>query len=116
MAYKGGLYECLYTDDVWLWQHYSSRKDLYAVLRGLLAALLSIQCSPLLLLQTVSTARTCNPIVLDCLKPISHMNLIEHRLGCFGICLNKQPLGIFGRNEIAMVYSKGHLQAILSHR
>ena len=36
--------------------------------------------------QVISTARTCNLIliVLDCLKPISHKRLIEHELEGFG--------------------------------
>ena len=43
--------------------------------------------------QVISTARTCNLIliVLDCLKPISHKRLIEHELEGFGIRLNKAP-------------------------
>ena len=52
--------------------------------------------------QVISTARTCNLIliVLDCLKPISHKKLIEHELEGFGIRLNKQPPGItFRRKE-----------------
>ena len=54
------------------------------------------------LTQVISTARTCNLIlvVLDCLKPISHKKLIEHELEGFGIRLNKQPPGItFRRKE-----------------
>ena len=54
------------------------------------------------LLQVISTARTCNLIlvVLDCLKPISHKKLIEHELEGFGIRLNKGPPGItFRRKE-----------------
>ena len=53
-------------------------------------------------MQVISTARTCNLIliVLDCLKPISHKKLIEHELEGFGIRLNKQPPGItFRRKE-----------------
>ena len=53
-------------------------------------------------LQVISTARTCNLIliVLDCLKPISHKRLIEHELEGFGIRLNKQPPAItFRRKE-----------------
>ena len=52
--------------------------------------------------QVISTARTCNLIliVLDCLKPISHKKLIEHELEGFGIRLNKQPPAIsFRRKE-----------------
>ena len=52
--------------------------------------------------QVISTARTCNLIliVLDCLKPISHKRLIEHELEGFGIRLNKQPPAItFRRKE-----------------
>eukprot|EP00191_Tetraselmis_sp_GSL018_P009152 CAMPEP_0177617362 /NCGR_PEP_ID=MMETSP0419_2-20121207/24823_1 /TAXON_ID=582737 /ORGANISM="Tetraselmis sp., Strain GSL018" /LENGTH=361 /DNA_ID=CAMNT_0019115831 /DNA_START=47 /DNA_END=1133 /DNA_ORIENTATION=+ len=43
--------------------------------------------------QVISTARTCNliVIVLDCLKPITHKRLIEHELEGFGIRLNKEP-------------------------
>lgn len=53
-------------------------------------------------LQVISTARTCNLIliVLDCLKPISHKKLIEHELEGFGIRLNKKPPAIsFRRKE-----------------
>lgn len=53
-------------------------------------------------MQVISTARTCNLIlvVLDCLKPISHKKLIEHELEGFGIRLNKQPPGMtFRRKE-----------------
>ena len=56
-------------------------------------------CTPV---QVISTARTCNLIlvVLDCLKPISHKKLIEHELEGFGIRLNKQPPGMtFRRKE-----------------
>ncbi len=52
--------------------------------------------------QVISTARTCNLIliVLDCLKPLSHKKLIEHELEGFGIRLNKQPPAIsFRRKE-----------------
>ena len=43
--------------------------------------------------QVISTARTCNLIliILDCLKPLTHKRLIEHELEGFGIRLNKQP-------------------------
>ena len=52
-------------------------------------------------MQVISTARTCNLIliVLDCLKPISHKRLIEHELEGFGIRLNKQPPGITFRKK-----------------
>ena len=51
--------------------------------------------------QVISTARTCNLIliVLDCLKPISHKRLIEHELEGFGIRLNKQPPAISFRKK-----------------
>ena len=51
--------------------------------------------------QVISTARTCNLIliVLDCLKPISHKRLIEHELEGFGIRLNKEPPGITFRKK-----------------
>ena len=75
-----------------------------------------MECNPLLKLHVFSTARTCKPIVLDCLKPISHMTLIQHKLDCFGVRLNKQPWGMFCRKETAAAFSKGHLQAVLSHR
>lgn len=53
------------------------------------------------MLQVISTARTCNLIliVLDCLKPISHKRLIEHELEGFGIRLNKQPPQITFRKK-----------------
>ena len=43
--------------------------------------------------QVISTARTCNliMIVLDALKPITHKRLIEYELEGFGIRLNKEP-------------------------
>ena len=52
-------------------------------------------------LQVISTARTCNVIliVLDCLKPISHKKLIEKELEGFGIRLNKRPPGITFRRK-----------------
>ena len=52
-------------------------------------------------MQVISTARTCNLIliVLDCLKPISHKKLIEHELEGFGIRLNKEPPGITFRKK-----------------
>lgn len=52
-------------------------------------------------LQVISTARTCNLIliVLDCLKPISHKKLIEHELEGFGIRLNKGPPQISFRKK-----------------
>lgn len=52
-------------------------------------------------LQVISTARTCNLIliVLDCLKPISHKRLIEHELEGFGIRLNKKPPAITFRKK-----------------
>ncbi len=48
------------------------------------------------LVQVISTARTCNLIliVLDCLKPLTHKKLIEHELEGFGIRLNKKPPNI----------------------
>ena len=51
--------------------------------------------------QVISTARTCNVIliVLDCLKPISHKKLIEKELEGFGIRLNKRPPGITFRKK-----------------
>ena len=51
--------------------------------------------------QVISTARTCNLIliVLDCLKPISHKRLIEHELEGFGIRLNKTEPGITFRKK-----------------
>jgi hypothetical protein len=51
--------------------------------------------------QVISTARTCNLIliVLDCLKPISHKKLIEHELEGFGIRLNKKPPAITFRKK-----------------
>lgn len=55
------------------------------------AALLS--SAPLRRPQVISTARTCNLIliVLDALKPITHKRLIEYELEGFGIRLNKEP-------------------------
>lgn len=52
-------------------------------------------------MQVISTARTCNVIliVLDCLKPISHKKLIEKELEGFGIRLNKRPPGITFRRK-----------------
>jgi small GTP-binding protein len=46
--------------------------------------------------QVISTARTCNLIliVLDCLKPLTHKNIIENELEGFGIRLNKKPPNI----------------------
>ena len=53
------------------------------------------------MLQVISTARTCNLIliVLDCLKPISHKRLIEKELEGFGIRLNKRPPAITFRKK-----------------
>lgn len=53
-------------------------------------------------LQVISTARTCNLIliVLDSLKPITHKRLIEHELEGFGIRLNKKPPNIQFRYEL----------------
>ena len=60
-------------------------------------------CATILLkmLQVISTARTCNLIliVLDCLKPISHKRLIEKELEGFGIRLNKRPPAITFRKK-----------------
>lgn len=55
----------------------------------------------LAIVQVISTARTCNLIliVLDCLKPISHKKLIEHELEGFGIRLNKKPPAITFRKK-----------------
>ena len=60
---------------------------------------LSVSCASWL--QVISTARTCNVIliVLDCLKPISHKKLIEKELEGFGIRLNKRPPGITFRRK-----------------
>ena len=46
--------------------------------------------------QVISTARTCNAIliVLDAMKPLTHKRLIEHELFGFGMRLNKQPPNI----------------------
>ena len=54
-----------------------------------------------MMLQVISTARTCNLIliVLDCLKPISHKRLIEKELEGFGIRLNKRPPAITFRKK-----------------
>ena len=43
--------------------------------------------------QVISTARTCNVIVitLDATKPLTHRKLIEHELFGMGIRLNKEP-------------------------
>ena len=43
--------------------------------------------------QVISTARTCNVIVmvLDAVKPLTHKALIEHELEGFGMRLNKSP-------------------------
>eukprot|EP00271_Cylindrocystis_brebissonii_P010607 TRINITY_DN26862_c0_g1_i1.p1 TRINITY_DN26862_c0_g1~~TRINITY_DN26862_c0_g1_i1.p1 ORF type:complete len:372 (+),score=79.35 TRINITY_DN26862_c0_g1_i1:276-1391(+) len=52
--------------------------------------------------QVISTARTCNciVIVLDAIKPITHKRLIEKELEGFGIRLNKGPPNIgFKRKE-----------------
>ena len=59
------------------------------------------RCAKDWLVQVISTARTCNLIliVLDCLKPISHKKLIEHELEGFGIRLNKQPPQISFRKK-----------------
>lgn len=56
---------------------------------------------PLATSQVISTARTCNLIliVLDCLKPISHKKIIEHELEGFGIRLNKRPPNITFRKK-----------------
>lgn len=46
--------------------------------------------------QVISTARTCNAIliVLDAMKPLTHKRLIEKELFGFGMRLNKQPPNI----------------------
>ena len=52
--------------------------------------------------QVIGTARTCNLIliILDCLKPITHKQLIEHELEGFGIRLNKDvPKITFRKKE-----------------
>lgn len=53
----------------------------------------SLVSSSPLAAQVISTARTCNLIliVLDALKPITHKRLIEYELEGFGIRLNKEP-------------------------
>ncbi len=65
----------------------------FAVYRARLSEHFTYIMSRAARLQVISTARTCNLIliVLDCLKPISHKKLIEHELEGFGIRLNKQP-------------------------
>ncbi|EEH53013.1 uncharacterized protein MICPUCDRAFT_21894 [Micromonas pusilla CCMP1545] len=51
--------------------------------------------------QVISTARTCNVIVivLDALKPLTHKRLIEHELEGFGIRLNREPPKITFRKK-----------------
>jgi small GTP-binding protein len=51
--------------------------------------------------QVISTARTCNAIVivLDALKPLTHKRLIEHELEGFGIRLNREPPKITFRKK-----------------
>uniref|UniRef100_A0A7S0SBW7 OBG-type G domain-containing protein n=1 Tax=Mantoniella antarctica TaxID=81844 RepID=A0A7S0SBW7_9CHLO len=51
--------------------------------------------------QVISTARTCNVIVivLDALHPLSHRKLIEHELDGFGIRLNREPPKITFRKK-----------------
>ncbi len=51
--------------------------------------------------QVISTARTCNLIliVLDCLKPLTHKRIIERELEGFGIRLNKKPPNITFRKK-----------------
>mmetsp|Transcript_32501 Transcript_32501/g.52648 ORF Transcript_32501/g.52648 Transcript_32501/m.52648 type:complete len:368 (+) Transcript_32501:147-1250(+) len=52
--------------------------------------------------QVISTARTCNliVIVLDALKPLGHKRIIEKELEGFGIRLNKRPPNLtFKRKE-----------------
>ena len=46
--------------------------------------------------QVIAVARTCNCIfiVLDCLKPLTHKQIIEKELEGFGIRLNKLPPNI----------------------
>uniref|UniRef100_A0A6V1V1M7 OBG-type G domain-containing protein n=1 Tax=Heterosigma akashiwo TaxID=2829 RepID=A0A6V1V1M7_HETAK len=51
--------------------------------------------------QIISTARTCNMIliVLDAMKPVTHKKLIEHELDGFGIRLNQRPPEITFRRK-----------------
>ncbi|KAG6524161.1 hypothetical protein ZIOFF_014052 [Zingiber officinale] len=51
--------------------------------------------------QVISTARTCNCIliVLDAIKPITHKRLIEKELEGFGIRLNKEPPNLTFRKK-----------------
>ncbi|CAI5459536.1 unnamed protein product [Closterium sp. Yama58-4] len=51
--------------------------------------------------QVISTARTCNciVIVLDAIKPITHKRLIEKELEGFGIRLNKEPPNLTFRRK-----------------
>eukprot|EP00897_Mesotaenium_endlicherianum_P006410 jgi/Mesen1/5798/ME000293S04954 len=51
--------------------------------------------------QVISTARTCNciVIVLDAIKPITHKRLIEKELEGFGIRLNKAPPNLSFRRK-----------------
>ena len=51
--------------------------------------------------QVIAVARTCSLIfiVLDCLKPLQHKNLLEHELEGFGIRLNKEPPNIVFRRK-----------------
>jgi hypothetical protein len=53
-------------------------------------------CGPPACAQVISTARTCNLIliVLDCMKPLTHKRIIERELEGFGIRLNKKPPNI----------------------
>ncbi|CAI0554725.1 unnamed protein product [Linum tenue] len=52
-------------------------------------------------MQVISTARTCNCIiiVLDAIKPITHKRLIEKELEGFGIRLNKEPPNLTFRKK-----------------
>ena len=52
--------------------------------------------------QVISTARTCNLIliVLDAMKPLTHKRLIEHELEGFGIRLNKEPPNITVKKKV----------------
>lgn len=51
--------------------------------------------------QVISTARTCNLILLclDSLKPLSHKHIIENELEGFGIRLNKSPPNILFKKK-----------------
>ncbi|KAG6391493.1 hypothetical protein SASPL_149248 [Salvia splendens] len=68
----------------------------------------TVKCSSLILFynallskMVISTARTCNCIliVLDAIKPITHKRLIEKELEGFGIRLNKEPPNLSFRRK-----------------